>query len=40
MMGLWSLTDILTFAAFSAALWITVRALLYVYGIALPWHDW
>jgi hypothetical protein len=39
MISLWGLSDVLEFAAFSAALWVTVRALLYVYGIALPWHD-
>jgi len=40
MFSLWSLSDLLMFAAFSAALWMTIRALLYVYGIALPWHSW
>ncbi len=40
MFGLWSLSDVLMFAAFSAALWITLRALLYVYSIALPWDNW
>lgn len=38
MLDLWSLSNVLEFAAFATALWITVRALLYVYGVKLPWH--
>ncbi len=40
MLGQWSLSDVLVLAGFSAALWITLRALLHVNGMSMPWDDW
>jgi len=40
MLGQWSLSDVLVLAGFSAALWITLRALLQVNGMSMPWDDW